>query len=53
MSLGAPRERSAKRNGFDELTKRFPTEALKEAEATEAQDVARFVIREMGSFFPS
>ncbi|KAL5537085.1 hypothetical protein ACEPAF_908 [Sanghuangporus sanghuang] len=41
------------RNGFDEVTKRFPTESLKEPEATESQDLARFVIREMGSFFPS
>ena len=53
MSLRLPRERYAKRNGFDELTKRFPSETMKETEAAEAQDVARFVIREMGSFFPS
>ncbi|OCB85483.1 hypothetical protein A7U60_g7493 [Sanghuangporus baumii] len=30
------------RNGFDEATKRLPTESLKEPEATENQDLARF-----------
>ncbi|PAV19988.1 hypothetical protein PNOK_0492200 [Pyrrhoderma noxium] len=41
------------RNGFDEYNKQFPTEELAEGEAIEKQDFARFVIREMGSFFPS
>ncbi|EJD07369.1 uncharacterized protein FOMMEDRAFT_164356 [Fomitiporia mediterranea MF3/22] len=53
MSFRAPKERYAGQNGFDDFNKRLPTESLKESEAVDAQDAARFVIREMGSFFPS
>ncbi|KAI5124221.1 hypothetical protein M0805_005071 [Coniferiporia weirii] len=53
MNVRKPKDQYRNRNGFEEFTRQFPTESMKDAEAAEAQDLALFVTREMGSFFPS
>ncbi|KAH8116247.1 hypothetical protein DFH11DRAFT_1687892 [Phellopilus nigrolimitatus] len=53
MSFRRPREYYRNRNGFIEERDQYPLENRKDEEAAEAQDLARFVMREMGSFFPS
>jgi len=52
MNTRRPQEAYRTRNGFEEFLAINP-DGLKEAEALEAQDFARFVMREMGSYFPS
>ena len=47
-----PDQRYAGKKGFDEDIRQYPKENMPEAEAVGAQDLARFVMREMGSFFP-
>lgn len=41
------------RNGFENEARQYIREDMPENEAIASQDLARFVMREMGSFFPS
>ena len=47
-----PDQRYTGKKGFDEDIRQYPKENMPESEAVDAQDLARFVMREMGSFFP-
>lgn len=50
MNTRRPKEFYKGKNGFDQGS--LAKEGLKDAEAAEVQDFARFIICEMGSHFP-